>query len=72
MTKNFQIVMPEKSHRELKAMAAMRGLKIGDVVTGLVNFSKSGQMLKDKALRDRFENMLELQLLNIGVDGWSD
>lgn len=66
MDKRFLIQMDEADHRRLKAMAAIRGLTIGNLIQGLVKFANAGKYYPE-AEQNRFNGLLETCFLNTGT-----
>lgn len=63
--KRFNIALPEQQHRTIKAMAAMRGLTIGEIIEGLIKFSNAGKYYPENEQK-RFNGLLETCFLNTG------
>lgn len=66
MKKSYQVLMEERTHRELKGLAGKNGVLIGDAVEALLDFTGSYQFIDDEIFRKRFNALLETAFLNVG------
>ena len=72
-TKKFHIIMAENDHRQLKVIAAQKGLTIGEVIRGLLKFAQFGKYMTDKEQQMRFNGLLDTCMLNATTkSGWKD
>lgn len=52
--------------RKLKMLGVVHNQPIGNIIEALVDFTEAGQFIKDEALRNTFQNLLEMSLINAG------
>ncbi len=67
------IRMPKSTSTALNVLAAQTGLPIGDLLTALLKFQKSGKYLTRLEDQDRFGNMWDQAVLSAkraGCSGW--
>ena len=63
--KRYNLGLDDKTHRQLKAHAAMRGLTIGELIQGLVKFANYGKYFPENEQK-RFNGHLDTCFLNVG------
>lgn len=71
MKKNHQVVMEIDTHRQLKALAGLKGLTMGECIQALLNFTKAHRHISDVEFQARFNDLLESELQSMGNEaGW--
>ena len=70
--KKFHIIMTENNHRHIKALAATKGLTIGQTIKAMLDFYNSEKYFNDAKFQERFENLRDLAFFNSETEGgWS-
>ena len=68
------IRMPKSTNTALNVLAARNDLPIGDLLTALLKFQRSGKYITQSEEQDRFKNMWDQAVLSTkraGKSGWT-
>lgn len=67
--KNYGIRMEPDIAEELKTLCLKYKKPMGEIIEGLIEFSKSGNLINDTKFKERFDNLLDMSMANAGIRG---
>ena len=69
--KNTSIWLEPKVQQELRLLSAQWGMPVGEVIAGLIKFSKIGRVVENKEWAQVFQKLYEVSMMSADIEeGW--